>query len=443
MAAVERKQEGGPGAAALASWCLYDWATQGFPTIIITFVFSAFFTGKVAADKITGTAQWGDALALSALMVAVSSPLLGAIADQMGRRKPWLLTCTVTAVIATAMLWFTRADPGSVAWALIFVILGNFAVETAMVFYNAMLPELAPKGMIGRLSGWGWGLGYAGGVVLLFISLFLFVRTEQPAFGLAKENWEHVRATTVLVAAWLAVFSVPLFLVTPDAAASDISIGKAAREGLRTLYATIRRIRAYDPIGLYLIARMVYTDGLNTLFAFGGIYAAGAFGMELDEILVFGIALNVTAGIGAALFAWVDDWIGAKRTILISVGAIAILGTCLLLVESKILFWIFGVPIGIFFGPAQSASRSMMARLAPPQLHTEMFGLYAFSGKASAFAGPLVLAAVTDWTDSQRAGMATVLVFLLVGLALLLPVPDGRTAADGRPIAIRRTSAAS
>jgi UMF1 family MFS transporter len=432
-----------PGAAALVSWCLYDWATQGFPTIIITFVFSAYFTAKVASDKIAGTAQWGDALALSAVMVAVSSPLLGAIADQTGRRKPWLFACTMVAVIATAMLWFTEADPDDVAWALTFVILGNFAVETGMVFYNAMLPELAPKGMIGRLSGWGWGLGYAGGVVLLLISLNLFVKTDRPAFGLDKESWEHVRATAVLAAAWLAVFAAPLFLVTPDAAPSGVPIGKAAGAGVRTLYSTIHRIRAYDPIGLFLLARMVYTDGLNTLFAFGGIFAAGAFGLELDEILLFGIALNVTAGAGAVLFAWVDDWIGAKRTILISVSAIAVLGTCLLLADSKTLFWAFGVPIGIFFGPAQAASRSMMARLVPPHLHNEMFGLYAFSGKASAFAGPLVLGAVTGWMDSQRAGMATILAFLLAGMALLLPVSEAPRAIDRGAGRVRGTPAES
>lgn len=415
-----------PGRVALASWCLYDWATQGFPTIIVTFVFATYFTEVVASDPVTGTELWGDALSASALLVALSSPLLGAIADQSGRRKPWLLAATLLCIVATALLWFTRADPSSVAWALVFVGVGNFAAETASVFYNAMLPSLAPRGMIGRLSGWGWGLGYAGGIVLLVVSLTVFVQADRPAFGLDREAWEHVRATPLLVAAWMAVFSIPLFLFTPDGKATGVGLAAAAQGGARALIATLRRIRSYRQIALYLVARMVYTDGLNTLFIFGGIYAAGQFGMEMDEIVLFGIALNVTAGIGAAAFAWVDDWIGAKRTILIAVAAIIVLAIGLLLVESKTWFWVLGAPIGIFFGPAQSASRSLMARLAPEHLRTEMFGLYAFSGKATAFVGPFVVATVTGWTGSQRAGMATILVFLVAGMALMWPVRDVR-----------------
>ncbi|MBK8909369.1 MAG: MFS transporter [Rhodospirillales bacterium] len=418
--------EHGPGRLALASWCLYDWATQGFPTIIITFVFATYFTKVVAPDPVTGTELWGNALSASALLVAISSPLLGAIADQIGRQKPWLLASTVVCVAAVALLWFTRGDPSSMLWALAFVAIGNVAFETAMVFYNAMLPNLAPRGKIGRLSGWGWGLGYAGGVMLLVLSLTAFVQADRPALGLDTEAWEHVRATPLLVAAWMAVFSIPLFLFTPDGQATGVGLAAAARGGLRTLIATLRRIRSYRQIALYLFARMIYTDGLNTLFIFGGIYAAGQFGMALDEIVLFGIALNVTAGLGAAAFAWVDDWIGAKRTILISVAAIIVLAVGLLLVEEKAWFWFLGAPIGIFFGPAQSASRSFMARLAPKHLRTEMFGLYAFSGKATAFLGPFVVATVTGWTGSQRAGMATILVFLVAGMALLLPVRDVR-----------------
>lgn len=193
--------------------------------------------------------------------------------------------------------------------------------------------------------------------------------------------------------------------------------------GLRELKTTFMQVRQYGDIVKFLIARMIYTDGLNTLYAFGGIYAAGSFGMELNEIIIFAIGMNVTAGLGAAAFGWVDDAIGPKKTIMIALVGLSVLSAALLVVEGKTLFWAFGLPLGLFVGPAQAASRSMMARLAPPQLTTEMFGLFAFSGKATAFLGPALLGAVTAVFDSQRAGMATILVFFVVGMILLARVP--------------------
>ena len=199
-------------------------------------------------------------------------------------------------------------------------------------------------------------------------------------------------------------------------------MGEAMRGGLRTLAATFRNLRHYRQIALFLLAHMIYADGLNTLFAVGGIYAAVTFGMSFDELLIFGICLNVTAGLGAFAFGWVDDAIGPKRTILIALGAISLLGAAILLVETKTLFWLFVLPMGLFLGPAQSASRSLMARIAPPQVITEMFGLYALSGKATAFMGPALFGWVTALSGSQRVGLSTIIVFLAMGGALLLPV---------------------
>jgi MFS transporter, UMF1 family len=411
---------------ALISWCLFDWANSAFPTVITTFVFAAYFTKAVAADAVTGTAQWGYAMSLSALAVAVASPVFGAVADHSGRRKPWLATFTVLCVAATALLWFTRPDPADVLWALVFVALANFGFETGMVFYNAMLANLAPPGRIGRLSGWGWGLGYTGGLVCLAVALVGLVQAEVPWFGLEKASAEHVRATAPMVAIWFAVFAVPLFLFTPDSPASGVSLAEAARRGLASLADTVRRIRDHAHVARFLLARMIYTDGLNTLFAFGGIYAAGTFGMDFSELILFGIGMNVTAGLGAACFAWIDDWIGPKRTILIAVAALTVLGAILLVVPSKTLFWVFGLPLGIFVGPAQAASRSLMTHLAPPETRTEMFGLYALSGKATAFVGPALLGWVTAVAGSQRAGMAIIPVFFIVGALLLRGVPDVR-----------------
>ena len=410
----------------LFGWCLYDWANSAFPTVIITFVFSAYFTKAIAADEISGTAQWGIAISLSGLFVALLSPFLGAIADHGGRRKPWVFVLTLLCVVASALLWLARPETNFIILALSLVALANFAFEMAMVFYNAMLPDLVPRQRIGRLSGWGWGLGYAGGLVCLGLTLVLLVQAETPIFGLDKESFEHIRATGPMVAIWMAVFAAPFFLWTPDRPDQGISFAAALKRGIATLIDTFRRVREYSQIVRFLIARMMYTEGLNTLFTFGGIYAAGTFGMEFDELILFGIALNVTAGLGAAAFAWVDDRIGPKRTILIAVTGLAVLGAVLLFVEGKALFWTFALPLGIFVGPAQAASRTMMARLAPPRMMTEMFGLYALSGKATAFLGPALLAWMTVVFASQRAGMAVIMVFFLLGLVLLMGVADKR-----------------
>jgi len=408
----------------LFSWCLYDWANSAFPTVIITFVFATYFTSSVAADQVSGTAQWGYAMSLSALAVAIAAPVFGAMADNSGGRKPWLGFFTILCIAASCVLWLVEPDPSFVMIALVFAALANFAFETGMVFYNAMLPGLTPESHVGRVSGWGWGLGYFGGLICLALTLVGFVQPETPWFGLDKETAEHIRATALLVALWYAVFSVPLFLFTPDKSASRSTFGQALKMGLKELKETFIHVRDYADIVKFLVARMIYTDGLNTLYAFGGIYAAGSFGMALDEIIVFAIAMNVTAGLGAAAFGWVDDWIGPKKTVMIALVGLTALSTALLIVETKTLFWVFGLPLGLFVGPVQAASRSMMARLAPPELTTEMFGLFAFSGKATAFLGPALLGAVTAAFDSQRAGMATILGFFVLGMILLAVVPE-------------------
>ncbi len=414
----------GSSRRAIAAWCFYDWANSGFPTVIITFVFSAYFAQAVAADITSGTALWGQALALSALLAAVAGPVFGAIADQTGRRKPWLGAFTMFTIAATALLWFAAPEPGFVLWALGFFVLANVGYEMAAIFYNAMLPEVAPPSRIGRVSGWSWGLGYMGGLSCLALTLVFFVQADRPVFGLDKEAAEHVRIVGPMVALWFAVFAVPLFLAVPDRAARGIRPGRAVREGLRTLIATIRAVRTHADIARFLAARLLYVDGMNTMFAFGGIYAAGTFGMSIAEIIQFGIALNVTAGLGAAVFAWADDIVGPKRVVQIALIGMIALGAPLLLVEGKTAFWLLALPLGVFMGPAQAASRSLMARMAPAETRTEMFRLYAFSGRVTAFLGPALLSWVTLAFESQRAGMTTVVVFLAGGLAILCTVKE-------------------
>ena len=405
--------------AALAAWCSFDWANSAFPTIITTFIFAAYFTEGVSADKATGAAAWGYAISLSAILIALLSPVLGAIADHGGRRKPWLFALSLLCIAASAGLWWVEPDTAFVPAALVLVVIANTAFETGMVFYNAMLADLAPPDRLGRLSGWAWGLGYFGGLACLVVMLLGFIQTETPWFELDKDMAEHVRASGPVVALWFAVFSLPLFLWTPDKPKSGKSPRQAIAEGLRALIGTIHRAGELRQVARFLVARMFYVDGLNTLFAFGGIYAAGTFGFSFEELIVFGVGMNVTAGLGAASFAWADDRFGAKAVIMVAISGLILLSLAVLLVESKTLFWIFALPLGIFVGPAQAASRSMMARMAPADMRTEMFGLFALSGKATAFMGPAVLGWVTASTNSQRWGMATILVFFAIGLWLM------------------------
>ena len=229
-------------------------------------------------------------------------------------------------------------------YALIVFAIANIAFEVSQVFYNAMLPTIAPRDRLGRLSGWGWGLGYAGGLSCLMIALFAFVQGNPPLLGLQESSAEHVRIVGPMVAIWFAVFCIPLFLFVPDMPSAGVRPGVAAREGIATLISTVKRVRDYRDVAWFLLARVFYVDGMNTMFAFGGIYAVGTFDMTIAEVIQFGLALNVTAGLGAAGFAWLDDRMGAKRTIAIALTGLIALGIPLLLVDSKLWFWIVGVP---------------------------------------------------------------------------------------------------
>jgi UMF1 family MFS transporter len=429
---ITGKRAGG-NRTAIVAWCLFDWANSAFPTIIVTFLFSAYFTKAVAPNPELGTALWGQANSVLALVAAALAPLLGAIADQGGRRKPWLLFLSLMCIVATASLWFVRPDPSGVTYALVAYTFGGLGFELALVFYNAMLPELAPPGHVGRVSGWGWGVGYLGGLTCLVLSLLLFVQPDPPLFGLDRESAEHVRVTNLFAAVWFALFAVPLFVLVPDRTGTGLPWRQAISRGLGVLVATFRQLRVHRNIAIFLLGKMIYTDGLNTLFAFGGIYAAGTFGMSFDEILLFAIALNVSSGLGAIAFAWLDDWIGAKPTILAALVALTALGTAILFVDSKAAFITLAIALGLFFGPAQASSRSLMSRLAPPESRAEFFGLFALAGRITAFLGPALVGWATFAAQSQRVGMATILPFFILGGLLLLFVEEPGRA--GRSIA--------
>lgn len=447
------------------SWMLFDWANQRYFTLITTFIFAPYFTATVVGDSVRGQELWGYALALAGLIIAVGSPLMGAVADASGPRKPWIAVFQAVSIAACAALWIAVPDasPGVLLAVLALIVVASVGAEFSIVFNNAMLPSLTSEARLGRLSGRAWALGYLGGLVSLACVLTAFSLAETPLFGLDKAAHEHDRVVGPLTAAWIAVFILPLFLFTPDAPPSGLGHRAATRAGLARLWATVKSLSHFRNVLLFLVARMLYFDGLSAVFAFGGIYAAGIFGWTTTDLGLFGIILTVFAAVGAFLGGSLDDRIGSKPTIMISVvglmlatlGVLSIsvdgLGTParvdtilfvipiaepesgggLFATTAERVFLLFGIMLGVCGGPAQAASRTMVSRLVPPDMVTEFYGLYALSGKATAFLAPFCIAVVTGAFNSQRAGISVILVFLVLGFLLMLPVREQRTHAVG------------
>ena len=412
---------------AIVSWALYDFANSPFTTLVVTFVYATYFTETIAPSSIEGTALWGYAITATAIIVALGSPVLGAFADQGGYRKRFLVIATLISALSTALLFGIM--PGQVMAALIIFVIANVAYEYAGVFYNAYLPDLTTSANIGKVSGWGWGLGYLGGLLALGVALLTLVMPETPWFGISAENGENVRATNLLVAVWFLVFSLPLILWVRGYDGGRKSGAGVARRSFAQLAGTLREIRQHKETVKFLIARLVYNDGLVTIFAFGGIYAAGTFGFTVEQVLVFGIVINLAAGAGAIAMGYVDDWLGARQAIIISLLGLISAATIGIFASNAAWFWVAGIIIGIFSGPNQAASRSLMGRYVPDGMENEFFGFFAFSGKLTAFVGPLALGIVTDVSDSQRVGMAVVIVMFVLGLLLLINVrePEARS----------------
>jgi UMF1 family MFS transporter len=412
------------------AWCLLDFANSPYTTLVVTFVYSTYFIKTFAPNEILGTAWWSRAVALAALLVAVLAPALGALADRGGLRVRLLGVAIAGCAAATATLAFVPPGSDTVLIALGLFVIADVGFELGMVFYNALLPAIAPPDRIGRVSGYGWALGYFGGLLGLVVALVGFVQPDTPWFGMSKASGFNIRATNLLVAAWLVLFSLPFFLTVKERPipGARLDLTGAFREVARTF----RSVRRYRDAALFLLARLIFNDGLITIFAFGGIYAAGTFGMGLADILVFGIGINVAAGAGAFLAGFVDDRLGGKRTVLWSCAALAAATALAVWAPTRTWLWVAGVLIGIFAGPNQAASRSLLARFAPRDRQNEFFGFFAFSGKLTAFLGPALLGEVTRLAGSQRAGVATVLLFFLVGGGLLLAVDEKRGIEAGR-----------
>ena len=414
------------------SWACYDFANSAFTTLVVTFIYATYFTQAIADNETDGTSQWAWAVTITGIVVALLSPYLGALADRGGLRRRFLLFFTAVCVAGSSALYFPLE--GQVLLALVVFTIANIAFEMGNVFYNAYLPDLAPREQIGRISGYGWGLGYLGGLCCLVIALFGLVQTETPLFGFGTETGQNIRATNLLVAVWYGVFALPLFIWVKDKRSGPLpSASTLVREANAQLVSTFREIRRrYRQVLRFLIARLVYNDGLITVFAFGGIYASTTFGFATEDVIIFGIALNVAAGLGAFVFGHIDDWLGGRTTIVLSLLGLFGFALLAVLTPSETWFWVAGLGAGTLAGPNQAASRSLLGRFVPEEKQNEFYGFFALSGKFTAFLGPALLGIVVQMTGSQRWGMATILVFFVVGLALLFRVDEAKGIAGAK-----------
>lgn len=408
------------------SWALYDWANSAWGTVITTFIFATYFTEVIAPNTEIGSVYWGNAIAISGLIIAVLGPFMGSFADQTKSLKKLLIAFTLIYALAASALWYGIPGDNLLFKILLLVIVGQVASELAFTIYNAKIKIISNKSEYGKISGLAWGFGYFGGLTILIIILFLFVQNDKPLFGLNKSNYEHIRICGPLVGFWIIIFSLPLFIFYKDTETRSVNFITTLNKSFKEIFKTAKEIKKYVNLLKFLFARMFYIDGINTVFAFGGIYAAGTFGMSFKEVILFGIGTNIAAGFGAFIFSFIEDKIGSKKIIIFSLCIMIIFGLGILIVNEKNIFWILGISLSTFFGPIQSASRVYFAKLVPEQKKTEFFGFYSLSGKITSFLGPMSFALLTSIFESQRAGMSSAIFFLTFGLALMFLVKSDK-----------------
>ncbi len=437
----------------VAAWALWDWGSAAFNAVITTFVFTRWLTsdafadpGTVAAARAEGDAggpattaldavlaqhsAWlGWGLTVAGLLIALIAPVIGARSDAGGRRRRWLAVHTTVTVAICAAMFLVRPDPGSLTENL---LLGIVLLATADVFfelanvnYNAMLTQVSTPASRGRVSGIGWGAGYLGGIVLLLVLFVGFIDPEVGWFGVTGADGLDIRLSVLLAAVWFAVFAVPVLLVVPEAPAGP----RPPRPGVVASY---RRLLA-DVVALwrgrrstltFLLASAVYRDGLAGVFTFGAVIASGTFGFSASEVVLFAIAANVVAGISTIVAGLLDDRVGPKAIIVTALAGLLVAGTAVFLLHDggQGVFWVFGLLLCLFVGPAQSCSRSLLSRLIPAGHESEVFGLYATTGRAASFLAPLAFSTFVVVSGSQHWGIVGLMLVLALGLALLLPI---------------------
>lgn len=441
------------GKLGIWGWMLFDWAAQPFFTVITTFIFGPYLVSRLAEDHVAGQAAWSYTLTISGIIIALLSPFLGAVADATGRRKPWIGFFAVIQILSLWALWYAVPGSGLVV-PLTMIVLATVAAEFSIVFNDSMMPRLVPPQEAGRISNLAWGLGYLGGmIVLIGVVLFLAASPEtgktalgiEPLFGLSAQSGEDARITGPISAVWYLVFILPMFLFTPDAG-RGMPIGRAVRAGLSDLGHTFAELKGRPGILRFLIVRMIYQDGVNGLLALGGTFAAGMFAWQTMELGIYGIILNVVAIGGCFWASRLDSRLGSKTVIIVSlvclvIATLGIVSTApghtmfglvplstedaggLFGTAAEKAYIVYGLLVGIAFGPVQASARSYLSRSVAPNEAGRYFGIYALTGRATSFAAPLSVGLITSATGSAALGMGALVVFLVVGLILLLPTP--------------------
>lgn len=431
----------------VATWALWDWATQPFNSVVLTFVFASlylvsdsFLPADVAAlsadDPVKERALadlssgYGLVTTIAGLLILVLAPVLGQSADRAGRKKRWLFVFTMLLALAQFALFFVRADPAYFWYGALILALGAVVSEIAGVNYNAMLVQVSTPRTIGKVSGLGWGLGYIGGIVALTL---VVVVTQLDWFGMDTSDGLAYRLIAVGCGVWTILFSLPLFLTVPEAPAS----APGERVNFFVAYAVLVRdvralFRTHRATFWFLLASAVYRDGLGGVFAFGGILAAVAFGFTSNEVLIFAIAANVVAGLSTVLAGAVDDRFGARNVIIVALSALIGAAVVLLILQDdgKIVFWVCGLILSACVGPAQAASRSLLARVTPEGMQGEIFGLYATTGRVASFLSPAMWTLSIAIFGATVWGVLGIALVLILGLVLLLfvrlPAPRAR-----------------
>ena len=429
------------------SWTMFDFANQPFYTLIMTFVFSVYFTdvfivGADGAQKLTLTQT------ISGLAIAVLSPVLGSITDIKGNRKILMGITSALFVLGMALLWYSPPDAPDGIWLVMFgLILASSMVGFSEVFNNSVLSTIETPENSGWLSGMGYGVGYIAGLIALILFLIIFVwpggETES-LYGLNTSEYEHIRIVGPLSAIWYAVFIIPLFLFTPDLKKNNVTVINSIKIGLTNFIKTFKEARKYKNIFIFLITRMFYQDALNALFVVGGVYASLVVGMSLTQVLILGIILNVLSGPSSIYGGYLNDLIGSKNVINLSLWGLFLSGVLGISIDKDTIFFFFTVNeysssveeftfgifnsvsqvtyicvvigISIFYGPAQTASRALMIKLAPQEKMTEFFGLYAFAGKSTAWLVPGIMSLILAFTDSLQYAMISIMFFNLIGI---------------------------
>ena len=404
-----------PARKSQIGWALYDWASSPVPTLHATFIFAVYFTTVIMPEG--GSVVWAYMTGITAFTIALIAPLLGSYADSTGKFKELIVLFIALGSIATGLLWFAQPNEAFISYAIILSAISIFFLESSFIFYNAILGKMIQRDHIGSLSGLAWGGGYIGSVIALIVVLVVFIMPDKSLFALDKSQSEHIRATMLFAASWAIIFSLPMMFYLPSFSQKNNKSKKIS--AISSLKTSIIEARKIPNLLRFLLARMAYNDGLITLFAFGGIYAAKVFSFSQFEIILFAIGLNISAGMGAIIGGFLDDNIGPIKTIKLALIGLFLCGLVAIITPYKMIFWIVGVGLGLFVGPVQSASRTYLSLTASDKHKGGLFGLYMVSGKLTSFIGPFLYGWLVMMSGNERYGMAVVLLLIALGFVLL------------------------